>query len=48
MKNHLSEDAAVQMTVVNPPPAQQMNQGYTSANKSTRNGTHTNLEIRPV
>ncbi|KAF2303537.1 hypothetical protein GH714_019044 [Hevea brasiliensis] len=52
MKNHLSENAAMQMTVVNPPPAQQMNSGGSqesaSDDQSTRNGAHTNLEIQPL
>ncbi|KAJ9171215.1 hypothetical protein P3X46_014608 [Hevea brasiliensis] len=52
MKNNLSENAAMQMTVVNPPPAQQMNFGESqesaSDDQSTRNDAHNNLEIQPV
>lgn len=52
MKNHLSENWATQMTVVNPPPSQQMNSGgnqeSASDYQSTRNGSHIHLEIEPV
>lgn len=52
MKNHLSENWATQMTVVNPPSSQQMNSGgnqeSASDYQSTRNGSHIHLEIEPV
>lgn len=51
MKNHLSDNAAVPMTVVNPPPVQEMN---TSENKESAppaqssNGELRDLEIQPL
>lgn len=53
MRNHLSDNAAVSMTVVNPPPVQQMSTGESketepSAAASSRNGEHSNLEILPL
>jgi hypothetical protein len=53
MKNHLSDNAAVAMTIVNPPPVQEMS---TDENKETEpsaaaassgNGEQSNLEIQP-
>ncbi|KAG2672193.1 hypothetical protein I3843_13G027800 [Carya illinoinensis] len=48
MKNHLSDNAAVAMTVVNPPPVQEMNAGEESAPSAPENGEQSNLEIQPL
>jgi hypothetical protein len=53
MKNHLSDNAAVAMTVVNPPPVQEMSTGENKENEpsaaaSSGNGEQTNLEIQPL
>ena len=49
MKGHLSDNSSLAMTVVNPPPVQEMNAGQESSS-STRNGTEevTTLEIQPL
>ncbi|CAL0304632.1 unnamed protein product [Lupinus luteus] len=46
MRNHLSEDASTESTIVNPPPVQEMN---SCENKeSAQNDEHNNLQIQPV
>lgn len=53
MKNHLSDNADVAMTIVNPPPVQEMSTGETketelsAATASSGNGEQSNLEIQP-
>ncbi|XP_050203289.1 cell number regulator 6 [Mercurialis annua] len=54
MKSRLSDNSAMQMTVVNPPPVQQMNSDENSSAspatdaQSSRDGERTNLEIQRV
>lgn len=50
MKGRLSEDTVMPMTVVNPPPVQEMNAGENHLESaSSRNGTdQTNLEMQPL
>ena len=53
MKNHLSDNADVAMTIVNPPPVQEMSTGEnketepSAAAASSGNGEQSNLEIQP-
>nr|POE69057.1 cell number regulator 6 [Quercus suber] len=52
LKNHLSDNAAVVMTVTNPPPVQEMKTGENkesvSSASSSGNGEHRDLEIQPL
>ncbi|XP_040995486.1 cell number regulator 6-like [Juglans microcarpa x Juglans regia] len=50
MKNHLSDNAAVNMTVVSPPPVQEMDtrENKESAPSAPENGEQSNLEIQPL
>jgi hypothetical protein len=49
LKNHLSDNSAVAMTVVNPPPVQEMNSGENKETAtSSGNGEQSNLEIQPL
>ncbi|XP_034905688.1 cell number regulator 6 [Populus alba] len=58
MRNHLSDPTDMQMTVVNPPPVQEMKSGESQDSassapdapsvQSSGNGEHTGLEIQPV
>lgn len=58
MRNHLSDPADMQMTVVNPPPVQEMKSGESQDSassapdapsvQSSGNVEHTGLEIQPV
>ena len=58
MRNHLSEPSDMQMTVVHPPPVQEMKSGESQDSassapgapsvQSSGNGEHTGLEIQPV
>lgn len=47
MKGHLSDEAITPMTIVNPPPVQEMNAAETQPTPA--NGTeHTNMEMQPL
>ncbi|XWS35634.1 hypothetical protein CRYUN_Cryun20dG0013700 [Craigia yunnanensis] len=50
MKNHLCDNSEMQMTIVKPPPVQEMNSDDPKQEPaaSSRNGEHTKLEIQPV
>ncbi|RVW97204.1 Cell number regulator 6 [Vitis vinifera] len=50
MKGHLSSNSAMPMTIVNPPPVQEMDAGGNQeAAPSSKNGTeHTTMEIQPL
>lgn len=52
LKNHLSDNAAVAMTVTNPPPVQEMKTGENkesaSSASSSGNGERRDLEIQPL
>lgn len=49
MKNHLSDNAAVNMTVVSPPAVQEMDtrESRESAPSAPENSEQSNLEIQP-
>jgi hypothetical protein len=55
MKNRLSDNSATPMTVVNPPPVQEMNANQTNAESASdsrvhkdNNGEHVDLEMQPL
>lgn len=51
MKNHLSDGAASEMTLVNPPPVQEMNSNEnkdSAPSESSKHGEHTNMEMQPL
>lgn len=53
MMNHLSDDSDVQMTVVNPPPVQEMNSGenkesFSLAPLPSTFSEQTNMELQAV
>lgn len=48
MRNHLSDNTSMQMTVVNPPPVQEMNSEESKNSASTTHGEHTGLEIQAL
>ncbi|KAL5571636.1 hypothetical protein UlMin_021233 [Ulmus minor] len=52
MKNHLSDSAATQMTMVNPPAAQEMNSSENKEDSAPsaepKHNEHTNMEMQPL
>lgn len=51
MKNHLSDGAVSQMTIVNPPPVQEMDSNEnkdSAASAPPKHGEHTNMEMQPL
>jgi hypothetical protein len=48
MKGRLSDSVVMPMTIVNPPPVQEMNHADKDSAPSSANNEHTNLEMQAL
>lgn len=48
MKNHLSDNVAMPMTVVNPPPVQEMNSAPENQDPAPSSGNGTTMEMQAL